>query len=199
MSDLMPLLPRLLICFALGSIPFAVIAMRGTGVDILRAGSRNPGFNNVLRFSRSRAILTLLGDLGKGALAVWLFHNPGGPILWGWLYGFAVVFGHCYSPFLKFNGGKGIATSAGVMLLLYPRWAAVCLTLFVITRITGALLKWTEAGAIASLSAWFVFTLILLRFEGRQDALLAAAMMMFIAWRHKRNFQILVGMPQPQP
>src|SRR6266852_2673563 len=117
MTDLPMVLVGLLVCFLIGSIPFAVVAMLGTGIDIRRVGSGNPGFNNVLRVSKPRAVLALIGDMGKGFLAIWLFHKAGEPVALGWLYGFAAILGHCYSPFLKFNGGKGIATSGGVMLV----------------------------------------------------------------------------------
>jgi len=184
---------RLAICFFAGSIPFAVLAMLGSGIDIRRVGSGNPGFNNVLRVNKWRAVLTLAGDLGKGFLAVWFCLRPGDGLLAGWLYGFAAVLGHCYSPFLKFNGGKGVATSAGVMLVLYPRWAAIALLLFTIVRIAGSRRKWKEAGAIGSLSAWMAFTLSMLLFVGSRDALLAAVMTMFLAWRHRKNFQNLLA------
>ena len=191
----MQLIPvRLLICFLAGSIPFAVLAMMGTGIDIRRAGSGNPGFNNVLRFSKWRALLTLIGDMGKGMLPVWLSMRSGDSVIMGWLYGFAVVVGHCYSPWLKFKGGKGIATSGGVMLVLYPRWAAAAIALFAVVRVTGSRLKWKEAGAIGSLSAWVGFTLLMLAFEKRpQDALVSGAMTLFLAWRHRKNFQNLLA------
>lgn len=189
---------RILICFALGSIPFAVLAMRGTGVNILKSGSGNPGFNNVLRFNKGRAVLTLLGDFGKGSLAIWLFHQPGDASPIGWLYGFAVVLGHCYSPFLKFNGGKGIATSGGVMLMLYPMWAACALAFYTVMRITGSRRKWVEAGTIASLGTWVVFTFLMFFVLGPKHAAGAALMTAFVAWRHKKNFQILTGAVQPQ-
>src|SRR6266567_7393255 len=63
---------RCLVCFLIGSIPFAVVSMTGSGVDIRKVGSGNPGFNNVLRVSSRRAVVALVGDMGKGALAVWL-------------------------------------------------------------------------------------------------------------------------------
>lgn len=187
------LLIRLLLCFLAGSIPFAVLAMLGTGIDIRRVGSGNPGFNNVLRVSKPRAALTLAGDVGKGLLAVWLCLRPGDAVLTGWLYGFAAVLGHCYSPWLKFNGGKGVATSGGVMLVLYPPWAAAALALFAAVRIAGSRLKWKEAGAIGSLVAWVAFTALMLVFVGREDALIAALMTLFLAWRHRKNFQNLLG------
>ena len=107
------LLLRLAVCFALGSIPFAVISMWGTGVDITRFGSGNPGFNNVLRYSKWRSALCLAGDAGKGLVAVWACSQPGDGPLPGWIFGFLAVLGHAFSPFLAFRGGKGIATGAG--------------------------------------------------------------------------------------
>ncbi len=184
---------RLVICFLLGSIPFAVLAMMGSGVDIRKVGSGNPGFNNVLRVNKWRAMLTLIGDLGKGYVAVWLVsHGAPGATL-GWLFGFGAILGHCFSPFLKFNGGKGIATSAGVMLRLYPVWAGVALAYFVVARVTGSRLKWPEAGAMASMSTWVVFAILMLAFVSPQDALYAALLTLFLGWRHKKNFRNLLS------
>ncbi len=185
--------PRLALCYLLGSIPFAVLAMWGTGIDILRAGSGNPGFNNVLRFSRWRAAVTLAGDLGKGFLAIWLFQTPGDREASLWMYGLAAMLGHCYSPWLRFNGGKGIATSAGVMLFLYPRWALACAGSYVILRMVGSRGRWTERGTIASLSSSAVFVLLLYGFETRTAALGGAALLVFVAWRHRKNFRVLIG------
>ncbi len=189
----MNLILRLAISFLAGSVPFAVLAMLGTGVDIRRVGSGNPGFNNVLRVNKWRALLTLLGDTGKGSLAVWLCLRPGDSLAIGWLYGFAAVLGHCYSPFLKFRGGKGVATSGGVMLVLYPFWAMVALAAFLMVRLGGAFMKWREAGAIGSLTGWLVFTMLLFNFVGHQDAAFSVLMTFFLAWRHKKNFQNLLA------
>jgi glycerol-3-phosphate acyltransferase PlsY len=191
LSTTAPIALRILACFILGSIPFAVLAMAGSGIDIRRVGSGNPGFNNVLRVSKPRAIVALIGDMGKGALAVWLSHKTGDNITLGWLYGYAVVLGHCYSPFLKFNGGKGIATSGGVMLVLYPRVAAIGLVAFVVIRVTGSRMKWREAGAIASISIWLIFALIIFVLVGKWDGIYAGLMTLLLSWRHQKNFQIL--------
>jgi glycerol-3-phosphate acyltransferase PlsY len=184
---------RLALCFLLGSIPFAVLAMAGTGIDIRRVGSGNPGFNNVLRVSKSRAVLTLLGDTGKGVLAIWLCSRPGDPVLAGWIYGFATVLGHCYTPWLRFRGGKGIATSGGVMLVLYPAWAALALAFFALVRIAGSRLHWKEAGAIASLATWVLFFGLMVALFSRTEAVAAGAMTVFLAWRHRQNFRNLVA------
>lgn len=195
------LLIPFLVCFAAGSIPFAVLAMAGSGIDIRRVGSGNPGFNNVLRVSKSRAVIALIGDVGKGMLPVWYFYHlkhVGPGIETGWILGFAAVLGHCYSPFLKFNGGKGIATSAGVMLILYPLWAVAVLGVFVVVRLTGSRLKWKEAGAIASIGSWIFFALLILAVVGGTDAIYAGLMALFLAWRHKKNFQNLFA-PSSKP
>jgi len=184
---------RLLGSFLIGSIPFAIVAMWGTGIDIRRVGSGNPGFNNVLRVNKPRAVLTLIGDLGKGFLAVWLLLRADDPYYYGWLLGFLVIFGHCYSPFLRFNGGKGIATSAGVMLALFPKWAAVALVVFVLVRLLGSRRKWSEAGMIASVGTWVFFTILMALMVGGPDVRNAALMTVFLAWRHKQNFQNLLA------
>jgi len=195
-----PILIRIVVCFALGSIPFAVISMAGSGIDIRKVGSGNPGFNNVLRVNKGRAVIALIGDLGKGYLAVWLVlrawpvSDPWpSTIGWAWICGFAAVLGHCFSPWLGFNGGKGIATSAGVMLVLYPWWALVSLGYFALSRVGLSRIKWPEAGATASLTTWVLFSLMMLAFVGRAEAGYAALMTVFLAWRHRKNLQSLFG------
>ena len=110
---------KLLASFLIGSVPFAVVSLWGTGIDITQVGSRNPGFNNVLRVSsRSRASIALIGDLCKGALAVALLSTGTDPAWFRWSLGLAAVAGHCWTPFLGFKGGKGVATMAGALLFL---------------------------------------------------------------------------------
>jgi glycerol-3-phosphate acyltransferase PlsY len=200
----MPILFRCLACFAMGSIPFAVLSMLGTGIDIRNVGSGNPGFNNVLRVDKRRAALALIGDMGKGFLAVWLVyrHFPASAlphnldvIALGWIYGFAAVLGHCFSPFLKLNGGKGIATSGGVMLVLYPRWAVVALVYFALTRVILGRRKVREAGTIASLTTWTVFSMLMLSFAGLEDTFYTLVMTMFLTARHKKNIGALLCAP----
>src|SRR5436190_13262905 len=92
---------KFLAAFFIGAIPFAKVAMLGTGIDITKVGSKNPGFRNVSRYaSRWRAAICLIGDAGKGYFALLLL-GPGetSPLaLWG--IGIAVIMGHCWSPFL---------------------------------------------------------------------------------------------------
>jgi acyl phosphate:glycerol-3-phosphate acyltransferase len=179
---------RLLASFALGSIPFAVISMWGTGVDITKYGSGNPGFNNVLRYSTWRSVLCLAGDAGKGFAAAWL---AGDQTLLGWLFGIVAVLGHSYSPFLGFKGGKGIATGAGAMLRLYPVVLLPCVGLYVALRLIGGKFQWTERGFIASFSASVLFAMLIAWREGFPTAYAGFALLAFVAWRHKKNIQVL--------
>ena len=147
---------RILVCFAIGSIPFAKVAMWGTGIDITKVGSKNPGFNNVLRVStKSRAAIALIGDISKGFLAVLLLSGDV-PSEVRWLLGMAAVMGHCWSPFCGWNGGKGVATTVGVLLVLSPIKTLLCLPLYVIGRWFGRRMGWKQEGAISSLTTMFV-------------------------------------------
>src|SRR5262245_29513056 len=98
---------KFLAAFLIGAIPFAKVAMLGTGIDITKVGSRNPGFRNVSRVaSWWRAAICLIGDLGKGYFALWLLGHGEASLIACWGMGIASVMGHCWSPFLGFNGGK---------------------------------------------------------------------------------------------
>jgi len=147
---------RILACFAIGSIPFAKVAMWGTGIDITKVGSKNPGFNNVLRVStKPRAAIALIGDITKGLFAVLLL-SGGMPTHIRWMMGVAAVLGHCFSPFCGWNGGKGVATTVGVLLVLSPKYTLICLPLYVIGRWFGRRMGWKQEGAISSLTTMFV-------------------------------------------
>src|SRR5262245_6306909 len=127
----MILLLKCLAAFLIGAIPFAKVAMLGSGIDITKVGSKNPGFRNVTRVaSWWRAGICLIGDLGKGCLALWLLGRGDVSTIGLWGIGIAAVMGHCWSPFLSFNGGKGVATTFGVLLFLEPLITLACLPLY---------------------------------------------------------------------
>jgi glycerol-3-phosphate acyltransferase PlsY len=147
---------RILTCFAIGAIAFAKVAMWGTGIDITKVGSKNPGFNNVLRVStKPRAAIALIGDITKGLIAV-LVLSSGVPCQVEWMMGIAAVAGHCWSPFCGWNGGKGVATTVGVLLALSPTRTLICLPLYVFGRWFGRRMGWKQEGAISSLTTMFV-------------------------------------------
>jgi len=141
--------------YLLGSIPFGLIVGKAHGVDPRKGGSGNIGATNVGRLlGRKFFWLVFVLDLLKGlsptlAGALVLGRNPGTPLDWAtyllWLLvGFAAILGHMYSAFLRFKGGKGVATSAGVFLGLFPYYtvpgalaAGVFVLVFRTTRYVG--------------------------------------------------------------
>lgn len=181
--------------FLIGSIPFSVVAMWGSGTDIRSIGSGNPGFNNVLRFSKPRSLIALVGDVGKGFVPVWWFYPPDQFVNFGWLFALMAVFGHCYSPFLKFDGGKGIATSAGAMLGIasYQLSALGAVAFFVVVRVAGSFVKLNERGAWASLLTWVFFTVLMHIQFGMPHTKYSALMTAFLVWRHKDNIRRMLG------
>src|SRR5690625_3373835 len=118
------------LAYLLGSIPFAVIVSRMMRLqDPRRFGSRNPGATNVLRSgNKTAAILTLLGDVAKGwvavYIAIWSARSFGVPDIAVAMSAIAVFLGHVFSIFLNFKGGKGVATALGILLALNP-WLAL--------------------------------------------------------------------------
>ncbi|MCE2645926.1 MAG: glycerol-3-phosphate 1-O-acyltransferase PlsY, partial [Burkholderiaceae bacterium] len=125
MNALAPWL-AVLAAYLLGSISFAVVVTRVMGLSDPRSyGSGNPGATNVLRSgSKLAALLTLIGDALKGSLAIWLVRHFGAPFGLGEgtaaLAGLAAFVGHLYPVFFRFQGGKGVATFFGAVLVLQP-------------------------------------------------------------------------------
>jgi len=183
---------KFLAAFLIGAIPFAKIAMLGSGIDITRVGSKNPGFRNVSRVaSRWRAAICLIGDVGKGLFAVWLLGRGETSALTLWGIGIIAVMGHCWSPFLGFNGGKGVATTFGVLLFLQPLITLICLPLYPILRIIGGKLKLKQEGAIASLSTATAISALVLALRGLEPGILAAIMLLIVLIRHTPNLREL--------
>ena len=188
----MILVLKFVAAFLIGAIPFAKIAMLGSGIDITRVGSKNPGFRNVSRVaSRWRAAICLIGDVGKGLFAVWLLGRGETSALTLWSIGIIAVMGHCWSPFLGFNGGKGVATTFGVLLFLQPLITLICLPLYPILRIIGGKLKLKQEGAIASLSTATAISALVLALRGLEPGILAAIMLLIVLIRHTPNLREL--------
>ena len=121
--------------YLLGSIPFALIIARAwSGVDLRRIGSGNPGATNVVRASGlSAGLLVALLDILKGAasvlIAVRLADHPAVPAA----AGFAAIIGHIYPVWLRFRGGKGVATACGVFSILTPVAVPPAVAIFLVT------------------------------------------------------------------
>jgi len=126
--------------YLLGSIPSAYLAARiKKGIDIRNVGSRTVGALNVYyEVGLAAGILVLLVDIGKGIAAVLLARWLGVDLVFQLLAGLAAVLGHIFPVFLKFNGGRGGATTIGVLLILLPKaipfWLGTCAIVLLITR-----------------------------------------------------------------
>ncbi|MGH9729448.1 MAG: glycerol-3-phosphate 1-O-acyltransferase PlsY [Candidatus Acidiferrales bacterium] len=139
--------------YLLGSIPFGYLIVKmGSGSDVRGAGSGNIGATNVTRVAGKPAgLATLLLDVGKGYLAVWLAARwSHGNIRWVMAAAVAVVLGHTFSCWLRFRGGKGVATGLGVFLAV--AWQAV-LAALVVWMIVVAFWRYVSLGSIVSAAA----------------------------------------------
>ena len=185
---------KFLAAFFIGAIPFAKVAMLGTGIDITKVGSGNPGFRNVSRVaSWWRAGICLIGDVGKGLFAVWLLGRGETSAFALWGLGIIAVMGHCWSPFLGFNGGKGVATTFGVLLYLQPSITLICLPLYPLLRFIGSKLKLRQEGAIASLSTATAISLLVIALKGIEPGVLAFIMLLIVLIRHTPNLRELMA------
>jgi glycerol-3-phosphate acyltransferase PlsY len=185
---------KLLISFGVGAIPFAVIAVWGTGIDITKSGSGNPGFNNVWRVSSfGRGLFTLVGDLAKGAIAITVLSSAADPDWLRWSLGLAAVAGHCWNPWLRFNGGKGVATMAGALLFLEPWITGTSLLLYPTGRYVGRRLGWAQEGAISSMMTMAVITALVFALRGPEAGLFALAGLGIVIVRHAPNIRQILS------
>jgi len=176
--------------YLLGSLPFAVIVSKAFGLaDPRTFGSGNPGATNVLRSgNKLAALLTLLGDAAKGWLAMWLANLLGADATTAALAGVAAFLGHVFPVFLKFKGGKGVATALGVLIGLDGLIAA----LVAITWLTVAFAsRYSSLAAIAA--ACVAPTLALQKFGIGTISTAVAFMCLLLLWRHRSNIANLAA------
>ena len=182
--------------YLLGSIPTGYLVAKAKGVDIRSVGSGNIGATNVFRILGKKAgIFVLLVDALKGFLACWLLVNliqhffgaeSGAKEVFRIIAGVAAILGHNYTCFLKFKGGKGIATSAGVLVALVP-WAllivlGVWILVFAVSRYVS--LASIAAAICLPFAVWLLHSSSLMLFIAVILALLAI-------YKHKANIQRL--------
>jgi glycerol-3-phosphate acyltransferase PlsY len=190
-------------CFYLiGSIPTGYLLGRSRGIDVRQHGSGNIGATNVWRvMGRSWGLLAFACDFLKGFLPLfllWRFEFDGNTT-WSAelllvLCGLAAILGHNFTPWLGFRGGKGVATSAGVMAALLP-WALL------VAFSSWALLVWiTRTVSIGSLLAAVVLPLATAFFYPRQWIYLGLSLMIgaLVIWRHRANIQRLLAGTEPR-
>jgi len=149
----------ILLSYLLGAIPFGLVVSRGSGIDIRTQGSKNIGATNVARLlGKKMGVLTLILDMLKGyapmCLAALLLQGQPHRDLIIALCGAASVLGHMFPVYLRFRGGKGVATALGAFLYLAPLAALGCLLIFVLTvRLSGFVSLGSLLGS-ASILLW---------------------------------------------
>ncbi len=177
--------PNILVVLAvgylLGSIPFGLLFTRAAGLgDIRTIGSGNIGATNVLRTGRKwLAAATLLADAAKGAAAVLIFHHISPAV--GFFAGLSAFIGHLYPVWLRFRGGKGVATYLGVL-------GAISLKIFTIFAVAWLLVAVTlRFSSAAALIAAVITPLMFLAFNQPVEASFFAIMSALIVWKHRAN------------
>ncbi len=174
----------ILLAYLIGSIPFALVIGKGFyKTDVRKHGSGNLGATNTFRtLGKKAGIIVLIGDIGKGSLAVCLplMMNSHLHML---VPGFIAILGHSYPIFAKFKGGKSVATAAGVFLAFSPLAFILGILAFLISlKISKYVSLSSPIGAlVAFLASIYVGDVVLIVF--------AAVIFVFITWKHIKNFK----------
>ena len=199
MLTALSILAAIVLAYLLGSVPFAVVSSRLFGLADPRSyGSKNPGATNVLRSGNKKAaIVTLIGDLAKGWLAIFLAQTFGPHFGLGsgtvTLVALGVFFGHLFPVFLKFRGGKGVATAAGVLLALDPWLGLAVLGVWILIAYT---LRYSSLSALVAAATAPLIAFLL---WGRDPQLAAVAIIaMALIAKHWPNLQRLMAGNEPK-
>ncbi len=194
----------ILVSYLIGSIPFGVFAGRLAGIDIRQHGSKNIGATNVLRtLGKKYGIAVFLADTLKGLvavrLAVWLAGaDPFSRDSLGIVAAVFVVIGHSFPAWLRFRGGKGVATSGGACLGLLPMPTSIGGLVWIVVFLTFRYVSVASIAAIASLP----LVVWLLSDRGNSPNYLMFGFSLFIAvlvtWRHRENIVRLTRGTEPR-
>ncbi len=179
--------------YLVGAVPFALLISRLKGVDIRQVGSGNVGATNVFRMvGKGLGVLTFACDVFKGFLPAYLFPQllTGAPQDIGLLFGCAAIAGHNWPVYLRFKGGKGVATSVGVLLGVAPPAVGIGLAAWIIVfALTRYVSLASIAGAVAVPAAgWWLY--------GADGWLLPSVLTvlgLLVVWRHRSNIQRLLN------
>lgn len=172
----------LLFSFLLGSVPTGLLVARKRGIDIRKIGSGNIGATNILRTTgKLPAIITLAGDFLKGLIAVVIARHFDAGIFLEGISGVFAVLGHNFSIFLKFRGGKGVATSLGVMSIYSPQTALFTSIIWLLTLL---ITRYSSLGALVSFGI-LPFSIVFLDTRDKLAVALIITAMMYL--RHKDN------------
>ncbi len=197
MTDTTIVAGLIIIAYLIGGIPLGVLAGRARGVDIRQYGSGNIGASNVLRTLGSKAgALVWVADVLKGAgpvagarFAVIPSLAMTRPELWLSLVALAAVLGHCFSPYLKLAGGRGVSTSLGALLVIHPQVGLAALTVWlVVITITRYI---SLASILAAGSSPLFFALY---GDSRYYLMLGVVLALILLERHRPNIgRLLAG------
>lgn len=179
----------LLIGYLIGSIPFGLVLTKAAGLgDIRKIGSGNIGATNVLRTGRKDlALLTLVLDAGKAAFVALLFKYLAGSEIIGLLSGVASILGHNYPLFLKFKGGKGVASTLGLMLAMTP-------LVGVLTALTWLFMAFTfRYSSLSALTALALAPFYALFIENPSISLIYLLLTLLSFYRHKDNIKRILN------
>ncbi len=174
--------------YLLGSLPTGLLIAKVKGIDLKSSGSGNIGATNVLRTAgKWPALLTLLGDCLKGVAAVAIARYFSAGLFFEGVVGLFAVLGHDFSLFLKFRGGKGVATSLGVLIIYSPQ---ICIFTIIIWLMTVLISRYSSLGALVSFGLLPIAALV---FDSRWKIPVFLIMTILIFLRHMGNIRRLLG------
>lgn len=177
-------------CYAVGSIPFGVIVARMKNVDITKIGSGNIGATNVFRaLGTSAGAAVLFLDAFKGFLPVYMATRivPGSPSV-AVVCGMIAILGHTFSVFMKFKGGKGVATSLGVLIALEPQAAFLA---FFFWLVPVLMTKYVSLGSLCA--AVFVPVFFIATDKPFSYKFFAVVIALFVIVKHRENIKRLLN------
>jgi glycerol-3-phosphate acyltransferase PlsY len=182
----------IILSYFLGAIPFGLIFTKiFSDVDVRSIGSGNIGATNVLRASgKKAAILTLLADTLKGFLPVLIVQHLFNAEATTVLSGVAAILGHNFPIYLKFKGGKGVATSYGVMLAVAPWIGLICLIVWIISAFIW---RYSSLSALISFACYPALTFMVAPYSTQSFGALSLFIFAMIYYRHRENIKRLLA------
>jgi glycerol-3-phosphate acyltransferase PlsY len=175
--------------YLLGSIPTGLLLGKAYGIDVRKEGSGNIGATNLYRtVGRKVGVMTLAGDCLKGMLPVLAVKYSTLPVEYAAWVGLAAFCGHVFSVFLKFRGGKGVATALGVFLALSPLAVAVALGVFAVLMLIWRYVSLgsISAAAVMPIAVWMLG-------EGRVVGVVTMIVAVIVIFRHAENIRRLAA------
>ena len=200
MSQILFISLAYLVAYLIGGVPTSFIAGKLKGVDITKHGSGNAGATNALRVLGTKiGVTVMLLDAFKGVIAIlagsWIIQYFGHTTdqIYDITLGVTAILGHVFSIYLKFKGGKGVATAAGVYALLSPYTLLIALAVFIITV---AISRYVSLGSIIAAIVLVISQIVknyLINFEQLPILILTIFVALFIIIKHKENIKRLLN------